>query len=28
LNLNQTQTKQVHPDMTSRITMIFEEYLY
>jgi len=25
LNLHKTQTKQAHPDMTSRITMISEE---
>jgi len=25
LNLNKTQTKQAHPDMTSRMMMIFEE---
>jgi len=25
LNLNKTQTKQAHPDMTSRMTMISEE---
>jgi len=25
LNLNKTQTKQAHPDMTSCMTMIFEE---
>jgi len=25
LNLNKTQTKQAHPDMTSRMTTIFEE---
>jgi len=24
-NLNKTQTKQAHPDMTSRMTMISEE---
>jgi len=25
LNLNKTQTKQAHPDMTSSMMMIFEE---
>jgi len=25
LSLNKTQTKQAHPDMTSHMTMIFEE---
>jgi len=28
LNLDKTQTKRVHPDMTSRTTMISEEQLY
>jgi len=27
-NLNKTQTKQKHRDMTSRMTMIFEQQLY
>jgi len=28
LNLNKTQTKQAHPDMILRMTMISEEQLY